>query len=336
MKIAIYNSNSDFHLRWINYCRDNNIRYKLVNCSADDIIRQIYDCSALMWHFSQSKSADIIMAKQLLFALQHKGFRVFPDFNTSWHFDDKLGQKYLLESLDIPFVKTYVFFNKKDAIDWVSLTGFPKVFKLRGGAGSGNVRLVESKKKALKLINKAFGKGFRQYDKYSNLSERWRKYRNNKTDLLDVVKGIIRVGYEPDFSKTIGNERGYVYFQDFIPGNNFDIRVVIIGDKAFAIKRMVRENDFRASGSGFIEYAKENFDESVIKLSFDINNKIKSQCLALDYVFVNNHPLVLEISYGFSPEGYDSCEGYWDKNLNWYEGHFNPYGWMVENIIRTI
>jgi hypothetical protein len=42
----------------------------------------------------------------------------------------------------------------------------------------------------------------------------------------------------------------------------------------------------------------------------------------------------LEISYGFVAEGYDPCEGYWDKDLTWHEGSFNPYGWMVDMMIK--
>jgi len=38
----------------------------------------------------------------------------------------------------------------------------------------------------------------------------------------------------------------------------------------------------------------------------------------------------------FSPEGYDPCPGYWDKDLNWIEGGFDPYGWMVEDLIKII
>ena len=100
-----------------------------------------------------------------------------------------------------------------------------------------------------------------------------------------MVKGIIRLGYTTEFSRISGKERGYVYFQDFIPDNDHDIRVVVIGDKAFAIKRMVRENDFRASGSGSILYEKHHFDESIIKLSFDLAEKLKTQCVALILCF---------------------------------------------------
>lgn len=40
---------------------------------------------------------------------------------------------------------------------------------------------------------------------------------------------------------------------------------------------MVRENDFRASGSGSIHYEKELFDETTLKLSFEIAKKLKTQ-----------------------------------------------------------
>jgi glutathione synthase/RimK-type ligase-like ATP-grasp enzyme len=334
--IAIHNSKYGFHSRWIEYCQEKNIQYKLVNCYSSDIISQLKDCNALMWHFRQSYSKDIIMGKELLFSLEQSGFNVFPNYNTAWHFNDKLGQKYLFEALNIPHVPTHVFYNKNEAENWIKSTNFPKVIKLRGGAGSANVKLIRNKQQALKSIKRAFRKGFKQYDKFSNLQERWNKYKIGKTNLIDVIKGIIRLGYEPEFSKTIGFERGYILLQDFIPNNDYDIRIIVIGDKAFAIKRLVRKNDFRASGSGNILYSKDNFDDDLIKLSFSINEKLNSQSLAIDYVFDNGIPIVVECSYGFVKEAYDSCPGYWDKNLNWYKGKFNPYGWMVENLINSV
>ncbi len=73
---------------------------------------------------------DILFAKQLLFSLEQSGIIVFPDFNTGWHFDDKVGQKYLLETIDAPLVPSYVFYSKKEALEWDEQTNFPKVFKL--------------------------------------------------------------------------------------------------------------------------------------------------------------------------------------------------------------
>ncbi|MGC8866540.1 MAG: ATP-grasp domain-containing protein, partial [Bacteroidales bacterium] len=262
------------------------------------------------------------------------GIKVFPDFYTNWHFDDKLGQKYLLESIGAPLVPTYVFFDEKEALQWVSSATFPKVFKLRRGAGSANVKLVKTRQEANYFIRKAFRSGFNNYDSWGNLKERLRKWKLNQTNAFDVFKGFIRLVYPPAYDRVLGKERGYVYFQDFIPDNDHDIRVIVIGDKAFAIKRMVRKNDFRASGSGHILYERSNFNEDTILLAFVIHEKLKSQCTAMDFVYDNGKPKIVEISYGFVSEGYDPCVGYWDKDLNWYEGKFNPYGWMVDLMIN--
>ncbi len=99
---------------------------------------------------------------------------------------------------------------------------------------------------------------------------------------------------------------------------------------------MVRENDFRASGSGHILYAKELFDEPTLRLSFEMAEKLRTQCVAFDFIYKDGKPLVVEISYGFSAAGYDDCPGYWDKDLNWNPGKFNPQAWMVENLIKSL
>src|SRR5690606_3798093 len=104
MKIAIHDRPGSFSDRWIAYCEEKNIPYKKVNCYSNDIIQQIHDCDALMFHHNQAIIKEVIFAKQLLFALKDSGIKLFPDFYTNWHFDDKVGQKYLFESLELPLV----------------------------------------------------------------------------------------------------------------------------------------------------------------------------------------------------------------------------------------
>ena len=335
--IAIHNNKSNvlFHFRWIDYCDKNNIPHKLVDCYSSDIIKELEGCSGLMWHYHQAAPKDIVMAKSLLFSLEQAGIKVFPDFNTAWHFDDKIGQKYLLEALQTNLVPTWTFYDSKTATDWINKTTFPKVFKLRGGAGSQNVQLVRSQSEAISLVNKAFGKGFPTYDGWGNVKERIRKWRLGKTNAFDVAKGFIRLVKPPRYAKVMGNEMEYVYFQEFIANNDSDIRIVVIDGKAFGIKRMNRENDFRASGSGFILYDKESIDERIVKAAFNCHKKLSAQCIAYDYVMdENNNPLLIEISFGFANAGYDDCPGYWDEQLNWYEGKFDPYGWMVDLMLK--
>ncbi|HLQ99304.1 MAG TPA: hypothetical protein VK102_02940 [Sphingobacterium sp.] len=335
MKIAIHFKENDFSSKWVEYCQAHHIDHKIVNCYDNDIIDQLAECDALMWHFNQSNPKDTLFAKQLIFALQSVGKKVFPDFYTAWHFDDKVGQKYLLEAVGAPLVPSYVFYDKQEALNWVIDADFPKVFKLRKGAGSSHVKLANSKAEAKKLVHKAFGRGFSQYDKLQNLKDRLYQYRQGKSGLWNVIKGGLRFAKTTEFAKVAGPEKGYIYFQDYIPDNNFDIRVIIIAGRAFAIKRLVREDDFRASGSGHVLFEKQHFDEETIRLSFKIAKKINSQCLAIDYVFEDGKPLIVELSYGFIKEVYYDCEGYWDRDLNWHAGSFDAQGWMLESLISS-
>lgn len=338
MKIAIHHNSGSFSDRWITYCQEKSIPYKIVNAYSSDIVQQMEDCDAFMWHHHHANYKDALFAKQLLYSLQIAGKKVFPDFNTGWHFDDKVGQKYLLEAIGAPLVPSYVFYTKEEALDWIEKTTFPKVFKLRGGAGASNVKLARTKNDARKFVNIAFGKGFPQFGRMTYLKERYKKWRNGKDSFIGVCKGFYRLIVPTEFSKMHSREKGYAYFQDFVLDNKFDIRIVVIGNnKAFGLKRMVRKEDFRASGSGSIIYDKSGVDERCVKISFDVAEKLKTQSLALDFVFdKDNNPLIVEISYGYSIKAYYKCEGYWTDDMEWHEGKgFDIEGWMVENILNS-
>lgn len=132
--IAIHKSSWGFSPDWIEYCERNRIPFKIVNCYDSDIVMQLSDCHLLLWHHHHTDAKDVLFAKGLLFALQQSGKKVFPDFNTGWHFDDKVGQKYLLEALQIPSPKSWVFYSRKETLHFVQNVQYPLVFKLeRGG-----------------------------------------------------------------------------------------------------------------------------------------------------------------------------------------------------------
>ncbi len=261
---------------------------------------------------------------------------MYPNSDTAWHFDDKLVQKYLLEAIDAPLVPTYVFFDRKTATDWIDTADFPIVFKLRRGAGSENVRLVRTYAEAKALATRAFKKGFSSYNGLQNFHDRIYRYRNGQSSVMDILKGVIRLIIKPDFAKIVGRERGYLYFQKYLANNDFDTRVIVIGDKAFAIRRYVRKGDFRASGSGLISHRREDIDERCIQLAFQYTHTLSAQSMAFDFLMNDaGKPMIVEISYAFTPAGYDECPGYWDRSLQWHSGSFIEQHWILEEILQT-
>ena len=66
LKIAIHYAQGTFAERWIEYCKEKDIEYKVVNAYDSDIIQQIRDCNVFMWHHHHTNHKDALFAKQLL------------------------------------------------------------------------------------------------------------------------------------------------------------------------------------------------------------------------------------------------------------------------------
>ncbi len=335
MKIAIHHRPNSYSDLWIKYCQKHNVQYKIVDAYDNDILSQIADCDIFMWHFHHNSYKDYLFAKQLIYVIQTQlGKTTYPDIDTCWHFDDKVGQKYLLEAIDAPFVPTYVFYSQNDALNWIEQTEFPKVFKLRSGINSKNVTLVENAKQAKELSTKAFGNGFQKNSHWIRIAQRWQQYRKGHCTLKWFLKGIVTLySYKERFNK---EEIGYAYFQDFMQDNNFDIRAFLIGNRAVAVKRMNRENDFRASGSGRLIYDKEQISLDYIKTSFEIKKQLNVQSLAIDFLHNSNGQVIVsEISYNCGLETNKDYPGYWTADLQWHEcSNVNICDWIIEDLIE--
>lgn len=333
MKLAICNNNSSFSKSWIEFCENQKVSFKLVNPYSNDIVKEVDDCNVFLWHHQQSDYKDLLFAKELLFALENAGKVVYPNFKTGWHFDDKVAQKYLLEAIDAPTIPSYVFYTKREATLWAKSTNYPVVFKLRGGAGGSNVKLVKDFTQNKKIINKSFNTGHSGFSSFTRFSDSLKLYKQKKVNFKYVLKSMARIIMPNPITKLIPKEIGYVYYQDFLPNNEFDIRLIIIGGKkAYGMKRLVRKGDFRASGSKNFVYDK--IENEILKIGFEVSKKLDLQSVAFDFIYdENKKPRIVEISYGFGTSGSSQCKGYWDDNLNWYEGDFEPLSWILEDII---
>lgn len=335
--IAIHTKSGKFVHGWIEYCRENAIEYREVDCYASDITRQLEGCSALMWHWAHHDFRARLFARQLTAAIEKSGIAVFPNTATCWHYDDKVGQKYLLEAIGAPLVPTHVFYDRDIALEWAGQTSFPKVWKLRGGAGSQNVKLVRSREDARKVISRSFGKGWSN-SRFHALKDRIWAFRRDRDlkSFLNISRGIARAIIPHENNTKSQLQRDYVYFQDFIPENDCDIRVNIIGNRGFAVKRMVRHGDFRASGSNFLRHARQELPEDCIRIAFETAAKLNTQSCAFDFIQHNGEWLIVEISYAFPLRIYQDCPGYWDKSLNWHEGPVRPDYFMIEDLLAAV
>jgi glutathione synthase/RimK-type ligase-like ATP-grasp enzyme len=338
LPIAIHDERGSFSDRWIAYCEERGIAYTRVDCRDSNIVTQLRSVNALLWHWHYPDPVVPLIARQIVAAAEAMDLVVFPNSRTCWHYDDKIGQKYLLEALHAALVPTYVFFELREALQWIDRTSYPKVFKLRTGAGSANVQLVKDAQQARRLARQAFANGFRPVAPYLRDARKRLRVARQRSDVLNALRRLPRsLAAIRRLNHSIGSERGYIYFQDFAPGNEFDIRVTIIGDRAFGFTRNVRPHDFRASGSGDIAYDLARIPLECVRVAFDVTRKIGAQSLAFDFVLgARGEPMILEVSYCYQAEAVFRCEGHWDRQLNWHPGHVWPQDAILIDLLEHL
>ena len=336
--IGIHDSPGSFSDRWMEGCLQRKVPFQRLNCLATDIVPQCAGLSAVLWHWTLVSLAEPLVARQIIAALEQAGIVVFPSTATCWHYDDKVGQKFLLEAIGAPLIPTWVFTDPAAAREWIAGATWPKVFKLRCGAGSENVQLVRSRPQAEALCRRAFGAGFPASTGYlHDASTRlrhisgWREFGEKLRRAPRSLAETLR------HRRQAPRQRGYVLFQEFMPGNDFDTRVSLIGNRAFGALRRNRPNDFRASGSGDCVFDPDRVDRRCVAIAFRVAEQLATQSLACDFLFdAHREPRICEISYCSVASPVYDCPGYWDRAFGWHEGHFWPQDVILEDLLAAV
>lgn len=308
-----------FSARWFELASQQGIATREVNVYSNDkdFFDQLSGCNAFMWWFAQPLSS-VRPGFRLIASLAHiSQIRTFPDINTIWHFDDKIAEYYLLRAAEIPTPQTWILWTRRQADDFISAAKFPLVLKLASGIVSRNVELILTEKEAKHYINELFGAGMHSLPP-PKLPFRW---------LIRRLREASRILVSKESNEAFHN--GYLLLQEFLPDNEFDIRVTVIGDRAFAFRRFNRPNDFRASGSGRIDWDPTQIPIDALLLAYRAASLLKTQSLAVDILQKNRELVIAEISYYYEGWAIESCPGHWkwlngSKLPEWVEGSMRP------------
>lgn len=323
-----------FAERWSELASAAGHEVRHVDVFSDGLFEELSGCDGLMWRFGFPPVPRLV-AKRLLPALeQGQGLPVFPDVNTIWHFEDKIAQYYLLSAMGIPQPRTRVLWHYGEALKYCDSADLPFVLKLAHGFQSANVRLVKSRAEAKAWANELFGPGLTTLN--VSPAQRATRYGRRMRAALRLLLGR-RARGGADFSHS------YMYVQEFLPDNEFDIRVTVIGNRAFGFLRFNRDDDFRASGSGRIDWDSKEVPQEAVRLAFEIARRLKTQSVAIDVLRRGAELVVGEISYTGASWAIAECPGHWrrldgvsDDRFEWVEGSMRPEDAIFEDFIAQL
>ena len=324
--------------KWRFFLKKNGITGKIVNLYDPDALNQITHSDGVMWRWGLKFPEREIGPRIFDIIEQDLQIPVYPDKRMRYSWDDKIKQYYQYQAHGIDIPKTWIFWDRETALEWLASTTYPKVFKLSRGSSGKTVLLVQCKAEGKNLVNKMFSSGIITDRECPELTINpiasggcWNKYLNDCTFFIKHLR---------DVSKNHGNqsmiEKHYAYFQEFIPDNHMDIRISVIGERAFAFQRLYRPNDFRASGSWNIQYGDQESMIPFVEKAFQISDRLNVQCMAYDFLMEDDILILVESCWTFNDKAVYDCPGHWNKDLEWVKGHMWPEEAQVQDFLTRL
>ena len=317
----------------------NGIPHCLIDPNSESLLSDLKECSHLLFHHSQGDTDLKIYDTIYNIATKVFGIKCLPDHNSFWQYEDKIKEYYLLKSNDFPTVDSHIFWNIEYADAFLKNAKYPIVAKLPKGAASSNVVLVKTPEEGRAINKQVFIHGVKagKLNNSSNLRSIRRsglyKYGKRSVRSFLIDRGILRdKSYYPEWQI----QKDAVLYQKFLPNNSYDQRIHIIGKRATGFRRLVRENDFRASGSRKFDFDPQNIDPRCIEISFSISRKFNFSAMGYDFIYdENNNPYINEFGYSFADYVIEKLPGYWDENLVWHEEKNGPQYYQLADFLQT-
>ncbi len=280
-------------------------------CSLHDVSTMQFDAGTFVYYPSSEDVGLFYKSfiSDVLLYLESSKLVLLPKYKYFAAHHDKVLMELLrntLKSDTVKSVQSIPVYDMRDLKDKKCLIEetikYPAVIKMASGSGASGVSLAKNWEELHGKVRK-MGK-----INYRNFSMPW-----HSTVTLSKMKSM--------FSRIIGQdyvERTYprekMIIQTFIPNLQYDYKVLVYGKRFYLLKRLIRTNDFRASGSGKLIFPSELNQETkmVLDTARLLFKELNVPLLSVDIAFDGQQCYIIEfqcVSFGpytlqFSKEYY--------------------------------
>jgi glutathione synthase/RimK-type ligase-like ATP-grasp enzyme len=218
------------------FLKHNEIPFENYQVHQSNFIEQAKKYDLIIWH-TLSSFADQWEAKSKIEFLE-KELKVFcfPSSTALWFYEDKVRQQWLFQENGIQAIDSFVSFSKEETLQYIQSCNYPIVSKEATNSASEGVSLLRNKKQATRFCHQVFGAGHKVH------------------------------------SSTYLRQKNYVIFQELIPNEGYDLRIIMIGNNYIGYYREVPKGDFRASGAGI--FVKKNVPLDALYFAKSIKEKL--------------------------------------------------------------
>jgi hypothetical protein len=249
-----------YHLHWhyIAACEDLGVAYKVLDISGPDWLEVVKEsgCDA----FLVKPSVHLSIWKQMyddrlrIMVKELKKF-IFPSYDELWLWESKRRMYYWLQAKNLPHPRTWIFYNRKEALEFAQEVDLPVIFKSDMGSSAIGVILFHDRRKLKRHINACFNKGLTTY-----------------------MRG------------PLDKEWGSVLFQEYIPDAR-EWRAIRIGRSFFAYEKLKRGDFHSGAGPGAWRYSRPPSD--LLNLVKKLTDESNFLSMGVDVLISKNNELLI-------------------------------------------
>ncbi len=302
------------------------LSYEVIDIWSPDWLDLLDGIQVVIWNpVLMGPRAAQHLKEKVYFLERHLNRLVIPNYETVWHFESKVAQSYVFNKHGIPTPRTVISSDYHKMSDALRDMQPPFVFKSSHGAGGKYVIMVRSHSRAMRELTRICSR------------QLWREARRRAGSRFKaILSNLHRAWLWHAIASRLRSEEQYTvpYVQEFVAGNDKDLRITAIGDRyAFGFWRRNRRNDFRASGSGLVDYELP-IPEELVRYCLELNKSLSLDTMAYDIIFRNGLAVMLEMSYTYSDDAIHDCRGHFvlqpDGALTFREGRTWPQELWVD------
>lgn len=202
-RLGIFREFFSYHKDYVHACRELGVSYSLLDLQADDWLERIKrsECDAfLVWPSSIPARWKQMFDDRVRFLVEDLRLLVYPSLKELWLYESKLRAREWLAVHEFPHPKTWVFFDRSEALEFSLRCPLPIVFKTESGGSASGVYVLRRRRGVENIIRLAFGPGV-------------------------PLKSLPRE-----------RQQGVVYFQEYLPFAK-EWRMVRVGDSFFGYRK---------------------------------------------------------------------------------------------------
>lgn len=258
--------------------------------------------------------------EDVIYDLEQRGIEVIPSYSCLIAHNNKVAMELLRSRSNLQEIKTIhskIFGTLEELKQGATELEYPVVVKTHAGAMSRGVAKADNKKELIKKAAK-FSKSY--------------SLRHDLKELLRKVKYRSRYVQESCY-------RTKFIVQNLIKGLDNDWKVLVYGNRCYALRRDNRENDFRASGSGKFIFSKD-IPSGMLDFALKIRKHFNVPHISLDIAFDGIRFHLIEFQFIYfgtttiekSPHYFELLDGEWQV----IKGKSNLEETYVDSIINYI